>query len=88
MTERFFLYDEMENTKTRYVSFMGENNRFDLAITQTEKYYGKLIVLNIQGGHFAIIGPDDLQEEGYVEHAFKLNQEDAAELESFLSELL
>jgi hypothetical protein len=38
MTERFYLYDDNEQTKTRFVSFMGENQRYDLAITQTGRY--------------------------------------------------
>lgn len=88
MSERFFLYDDTVDTKTRFVSFTNENNRFDLAIIQSDRYYGKVIVLNIQGGRFAIIGPDDLEEEGYIEHAFQINEEDAAELTAFLSELV
>lgn len=88
MAERFYLYDDTENTKTRFVSFMGENNRFDLAITYSDRYYGKLLVLDIQGGNFAIIGQDDLEEEGYLEHVFRLDEEAAAELTSFLSEIV
>ena len=64
MTERFFLYDDTEETKTRFVSFMGENQRFDLAIIQTSRHFGKSIVLDIQGSRFAIIGQDDLEEIG------------------------
>ncbi|WP_404329746.1 DUF3055 domain-containing protein [Mesobacillus maritimus] len=86
MTERFFLYDDLVNTKTRFVSFMGENQRFDLAIIQSDRYYGKNIVLDIQGSRYAIIGPDDLDEEGYLEYAFNLSDEDAEELRSFLRE--
>jgi hypothetical protein len=88
MTERFFLYDDLEETKTRFVSFMGENQRFDLAIIQSSRYYGKQLVLDIQGSRFAIIGPDDLKEEGYLEYAFKLSEEDAEELRSFLYEMV
>lgn len=86
--ERFFLYDETEETKTRYVSFMGVSQRFDLAIMKTERYFGKQIVLNILNGRFAIIGSDDLNEPGYLEHAFNINEEDAEELRSFLFELI
>ena len=32
MEERFFLYDDTVATKTRFVSFMGENERHDLAL--------------------------------------------------------
>ncbi|HEY2420461.1 MAG TPA: DUF3055 domain-containing protein [Neobacillus sp.] len=88
MSERFFLYDDKEDTKTRFVSFVGENQRFDLAITQTDRHFGKHLVLDMQGNRFAIIGQDDLQEEGYLEYAFQLNEEDAEELRSFLYELV
>jgi hypothetical protein len=88
MSEHFFLYDDTEPTKTRFVSFMGENSRFDLAIIKSDRYYGKQIVLDIQGGRFAIIGPDDLEEEGYIQHAFQIGEEDALELTSFLSDFI
>lgn len=88
MKERYFLYDDTENTKTRFVSFVGENKRFDLAIIHSDRHFGKHLVLDIQGNRFAIVGPDDLQEEGYLEHAFQLNEEDAEDLRSFLYELI
>ncbi|MFC0270919.1 DUF3055 domain-containing protein [Metabacillus herbersteinensis] len=88
MTEQFFLYDDMVDTKARFVSFMGENQRFDLAIMQTDRYFGKQIVLDIQSSRFAIIGEDDLKEPGYLEYAFKLNEEDAEELRDFLYQLV
>jgi Protein of unknown function (DUF3055) len=88
MKERFFLYDDTEDTKTRFVSFVGDNQRFDLAIVKTDRHYGKSLVLDLQGNRFAIIGEDDLKEEGYIEYAFQLNEEDAEELRSFLLELL
>ncbi|MGM0854585.1 MAG: DUF3055 domain-containing protein [Bacillota bacterium] len=88
MSERFYLYDDTENTKTRFVSFMGENQRYDLAITQTDRYYGKSLVLDLQGSRFAIIGRDDLDEPGYVESVFKLTEEEADELRDFLGEII
>lgn len=88
MTERFFLYDDKEQSTTRFVSFVGTHQRFDLAIIQTGRHYGKHLVLDMQGSRFAIIGQDDLQEEGYLEFAFQLNEEDAEELRSFLVEIV
>ncbi|MED3624575.1 DUF3055 domain-containing protein [Neobacillus thermocopriae] len=88
MKERYFLYDDIENTKTRFVSFVGENQRYDLAIIQTDRHYGKSLVLNMQGNRFAIIGQDDLEEEGYLEYAFQLTEEEAEELRSFLMEII
>ncbi|RXJ01817.1 DUF3055 domain-containing protein [Anaerobacillus alkaliphilus] len=88
MTERFYLYDDIEQTKTRFVSFMGENQRFDLAIMSTSRYYGKQIVLDMQSNRLGIIGTDDLEEPGYLEFAFNLSEEDAEDLRSFLYEVI
>jgi hypothetical protein len=88
MGERFFLYDDTVETRTRFVSFMGEHRRFDLAITQTDRFYGKYLVLDLQSNRFAIIGQDDLDEPGYLEHAYNLSEEDANDLRSFLQEFI
>lgn len=88
MSERFYLYNDLEDTKTRFVSFMGDNTRFDLAILQSDRHYGKQIVMDLQGSRFAIIGQDDLKEEGYLEYAFQLSEEDAEELRQFLYEIV
>ena len=82
----FFLYDESEDTYTRYVSFVGEHGRYDLAIIQTDRYFGKSLVLNTQGSRFGIIGPDDLEEEGYIAHILGYTDDEASEVEAFLSE--
>lgn len=85
--ELIYLYDDEENTRTRYVSFVGETSRFDLGITTTERFYGKLLVFNIQSNRFAIIGQDDLNEPGYLEHIYGISEEEAEELQNFLSTL-
>ena len=46
--ERFFLYDDVEDTKTRFVSFAGKTQRYDLAILQSGRFFGKVLVLDIQ----------------------------------------
>lgn len=83
-----YLYNDLIDTKTRFVSFLGENSRFDLAITITDRFYGKKLVLNLQSNRFAIIGHDDLEEEGYLEHAFQITEVEAAELSTFLMEVI
>ncbi|TBL70039.1 DUF3055 domain-containing protein [Paenibacillus thalictri] len=89
MSEFDFLYDTKEETTTRWLCFVGETlRRFDLAIVNTNRYYGKKLVIDLQTGRSAVIGPDDLEEEGYLEHAYKLNEEEAGELRSFLSEVV
>ncbi|WP_281885285.1 DUF3055 domain-containing protein [Paenibacillus sp. YYML68] len=84
-----FLYDGTEETKTRFCCIVGESmRRFDLAITTTNRFYGKKMVIDLQTGRSAVIGPDDLEEEGYLEHVYKINEEEAAELREFLSSLI
>jgi len=89
MTEFDYLYDGSEETKTRFVCFVGDTmRRFDLAITTTNRFYGKKLVTDMQSGRTAVLGPDDLEAEGYLEHAYKLTEEEAAELGEFLGAVL
>lgn len=84
-----YLYDTTEDTTTRFVSFVGASvKRFDLAITSSNRFYGKKLVTDLQYGKTAIIGPDDLSEEGYLEHIFDLTTEEAAELTAFLEQVV
>jgi hypothetical protein len=91
MDEFEFLYDDTEDTKSRFVSFVGKANRYDLVITMTGRFYGKHLVLHIQSNHFAIIGPDDLEDPrkpNYIEDTFSLSEEEADELHSFLQTIV
>lgn len=91
MSELFdFLSDSTEDTTTRFICFIGEQSmqRFDLAITTTNHFYGKKLITDLQGGRTAIIGPDDLEEDGYLERAFKISEEEANELRTFLHQIV
>lgn len=80
-----FMSDTTEETSTRFVTFIAPSlKRFDLAIMTTSRFYGKKLVTDLQSGRTAIIGPDDLEQEGYLEHTFTLTEEEAAELAQFL----
>jgi hypothetical protein len=46
------------------------------------------LVIDLQTGRTAIIGPDDLAEEGYLEHVYKLKEDEAEELKEFLSSIV
>lgn len=88
MSNYHFLYDVVEETKIRYVSFIGNEGRFDLAFITTDHYFGKSVVLDIQKGKFAILGQDDLDEPGYLEETFGLREAEAEELRNFLNEII
>lgn len=80
-----FLSDSTEQTSTRFVCFITPGlRRFDLAITTTNHFYGKQLVTDLQSGRTALIGPDDLEQEGYLEFVYRLNADEARELETFL----
>ncbi len=85
-----FLSDSTEQTSTRFVCFIEEKSlqRFDLAVTTTNRFYGKKLVTDLQSGRTAILGPDDLEEEGYLERVFQLNEEQAEVLRQFLYEVV
>lgn len=90
MTHFDFLSDSIEETKTRFVCFIAERSmtRFDLAITDTNRFYGKKLVTDLQSGKTAILGPDDLDEEGYIEHVFRISEEAAEDLKQFLLQVV
>ncbi|MOA68816.1 hypothetical protein D3C78_1966280 [compost metagenome] len=50
----------------------------------TNRFYGKKLVTDLQSGITAIIGEEDLEEEGYLEFTFKLSEEEAGDLREFL----
>ncbi|MBO7744712.1 DUF3055 domain-containing protein [Paenibacillus sp. MWE-103] len=80
-----FMSDSTEQTSTRFVTFITPSlKRFDLAILTTNRFYGKKLITDLQSGRTAIVGQDDLDEEGYLEYAYKLTEEEAAELRQFL----
>lgn len=84
-----FLSDSTEQTTTRFITMVTPSlNRFDLAITTTNRFYGKKLVIDLQSGISAVIGPDDLEEEGFLEYRFKLTEEKAQELYHFLLEVV
>ncbi|UHA72337.1 DUF3055 domain-containing protein [Paenibacillus sp. 481] len=86
INELDFLSDSTEQTSTRFVTVIGNSmHRFDLAVTTTNRFYGKKLVTDLQSGLTAILGQDDLEEEGYLEHFYKLTEEEAEDLRQFLS---
>lgn len=86
LSEFDFLSDSTEDTRTRFVTFIGDSlKRFDLAITTTSRFYGKKLVADLQTGITAIIGPDDLRDSGYLERTYRLSEEEAVEMNHFLS---
>ncbi len=86
MMDDWILYDDTENTSTRYVGYAGNQSRFDVAITTTAHFYGKKLVTVIQTGRTAILNDDEAADVAYLMHAFQISREDEAEeLSEFLT---
>jgi len=89
MSEMITLFEDEETSKIKYISFIGESNyRFDLAIIQTDRFFGKKLIINIQSGRTGIVGPDDLEEPGFLEGTYRLKEEEAQELYQYLVQVV
>lgn len=84
----FFMYDDTEDSSTRFVGFVGDENRYDLAVMTTTRFFGKSLVLNMQNNKFGIFGTDDLKEEGFTAYALGLSDAEGKEVEEFLKEVI
>ena len=82
-----YLYDDNEPAQVQFVGFVGEESRYDLMLIQTDRHYGKTIVLNMQNNRYGLIGSDDL-EEGYVAYALGVNEAEGEEIQSYLNEVI
>ncbi|RUS45520.1 DUF3055 domain-containing protein [Cohnella sp. AR92] len=84
-----FLSDSTEQTSTRFVTFITPGfHRFDLAIVTTNRFYGKKLVIDLQSGRSGVLAADDLEEEGVLEAAYRIDEEQAKELAQFLHMVL
>ncbi|HGH0783639.1 TPA: DUF3055 domain-containing protein [Staphylococcus pseudintermedius] len=83
-----FLYDDIEPSQIRFVGFVGEHSRYDLVLIQTDRHYGKTLVLNTQTNKFGIIGTDDLEEEGYIAYILGVSEEEGDEIRAYLYEVI
>lgn len=84
----FYLYDDTEDANVRFTSFVGDESRYDLALLQTNRHFGKTIVMNMQNNKFSIMGRDDLNEPGYIEYSLGVSENEAKEVYEFLSEYI
>lgn len=79
------MYDESETTTTRYVGFVGQCSRFDLAITTTAHFYGKRLVVCLQTGRSAILSAEESEDPSYLADTFRISADEAEEMGEFLS---
>lgn len=83
-----YLYDDDESSQVQFVGFVGEFNRYDLMLIQTNRHFGKTIVLNMQTNKFGIIGTDDLEEEGYIAYILGVTENEGNEITEYLNQVI
>lgn len=76
------LIDETVQQNVRYLSFMGNFQRYDFAIMDDRESDNK-IVIDLRKNRFAVLGKEDLNEEGGIEHTFHVTEMEADELRGF-----
>ena len=62
-----YLYDDDESSQVQFVGFVGEYSRYDLMLIQTDRHFGKTMVLNMQTNKFGII-PDIVNSSDFIDH--------------------
>ncbi|API90950.1 MULTISPECIES: SAV0927 family protein [Virgibacillus] len=76
--------DETVRKDVRYVSFMGQLQRYDLAILDDHEDANKKLIINLRKNRCLSIGKEDLQDKGVIEHTFKEANMEADEIRHFL----
>lgn len=82
--DKEILYDDTESVSVRFVGFFGESVRFDLAIAQTDRFFGKRLVCSLQSGRFALLDAQEAAQADYLSSAFAISLDEARELGEFL----
>lgn len=83
-----YLYDDDESSQVQFVGFVGEYSRYDLMLIQTDRHFGKTMVLNMQTNKFGIIGTDDLEEEGYIAYILGVTENEGNEITEYLNQVI
>ena len=83
-----YLYDDDESSQVQFVGFVGEFSRYDLMLIQTDRHFGKTMVLNMQTNKFGIIGTDDLEEEGYIAYILGVTENEGNEITEYLHQVI
>ncbi len=86
--ERMIIKDEVQEVKTRFISFKANHQRFDLALIHSNRYQGKTLIIDLGGNRFTVMNKEEAAKNGNLEHAFNLNEVRAEELRKFLVEVL
>ena len=83
-----YLYDDDKSSQVQFVGLVEEYSRYDLMLIQTDRHFGKTMVLNMQTNKFGIIGTDDLEEEGYIAYILGVTENEGNEITEYLNQVI
>ncbi len=83
-----YLKDEIQDAKAQFISFKGDNKRFDLVIF-TSPFFGEdKIVLDLNTNKYSKLNQETIEKTSDVEHALHYNEMEADEFRLFVKPLL
>lgn len=89
MGQKFeILKDETKTKELRYISFMGNYQRYDFALMKHEENPEKMVVIYLQKNRFIVLGKEDLDNQRNIEHFLHETAMEADEVRTFLKEIL
>ncbi|MBX6394444.1 MAG: DUF3055 domain-containing protein [Alicyclobacillaceae bacterium] len=83
------LFSETEDTRTHYATLDVAGTRFDVAVTYTQHFMGKSIVMCLQTGRAMIMDAHDAEDPHRIAQHFGIDDiETASELGHYLTSVL
>ncbi len=83
-----YINNEQEESHTRFISFKGDYERFDLAIITSNSFGNDCLVLDMNSNKFTRLNAETLNKPSYVEHAFQFSEIEAEDFRSFIKPFL
>ncbi|MDV2582098.1 SAV0927 family protein [Alkalibacillus haloalkaliphilus] len=79
------LTDETNEAQIRYVSFMGDARRYDIAIVKSDRDHDKSLIIDLQKSRYTEVCDSKIEDIDYFCHFLHLNNYEAEELHGYLS---
>ncbi|PKR78100.1 hypothetical protein CEY16_09290 [Halalkalibacillus sediminis] len=86
--QKKYLINETKQVDIRYISFMGELRRYDLAIMKNPSNLSEYVIIDLDGSRYTKVRPEQLHDGDFFCHAFNVNEYQAEELYSYIKDFL
>ncbi|GAE92879.1 hypothetical protein JCM21714_1901 [Gracilibacillus boraciitolerans JCM 21714] len=83
-----YLLDNNEESSTRFISFKGDTERFDLAIISSKSLKNDFLVMDLNSNKYSKVNAATIDKANYLEHAFQYNEMEAEDFRFYVRPLL